>query len=286
MCDMWKGEVDEVGCFASHASVTTLEGDRTVHDLRVGDLVKSVTLGDVGVGVGVVDKVLGAGTVVWSRVIFLHDHTQRAATLELTVGEKGGVSRRHLQMTAPHLVRVRQRQQGVDIHTNTHTHDKLLPARNVRVGDRVYVADGGFVGLEEVLDVRAGKSLVRYVVTDNDNILIDGVAATVYATRAGWVETLPFRFLDRLLPGVFSLSLVKGSVRAMLESPVARWFESVVNADRSKTSESASASLLHKLHTPAPVHHQSLMGVSSVVSGVWETLISLQGVYREHVPCF
>jgi hypothetical protein len=146
--------------------------------------------------------------------------------------------------------------------------DTLLPARDVRVGDLVYVADGGFVGLEEVLDVQAGKSLVRYVVTDNDNILIDGVAATVYATRAGWVETLPFRFLDRLLPGVFSLSLVKGSVRAMLESPIARWFESVVNADRSKTSESASASLLHKLHTPAPVHHQSLMGVSSVVNAV------------------
>ena len=135
MCDMWKGEVDEIGCLASHASVTTLEGDRTVRDLRVGDLVKSVTLDDVGVGVGVGvgDKVLGAGYVVWSRVIFLHDHTQRAATLELTVGEKAGVARRHLQMTAPHLVSVRQRQQGVDTHTHTHTTRCCLRAMSALV---------------------------------------------------------------------------------------------------------------------------------------------------------
>jgi len=210
MCEMRIGDKDK-GCFASHAAVVTASRGRvTVGDLKIGDVIESAADG-------------GAG---WARVIFLHDHVEPAATLELTVGSKQGG--RHMALTGPHLIHLHQ--PGLP--------DALVPARNIKVGDSVYVVEGGAVTVDTVRDVRVSRSSVRYVVTDTDVLLVDGVVAAVYSTAAGWVETLPFRFLDLVLPGVFSMAPVKASLFTVLESPVLNAFEKLVNIVSSSSASS------------------------------------------------
>eukprot|EP00277_Geminigera_cryophila_P026913 CAMPEP_0179482766 /NCGR_PEP_ID=MMETSP0799-20121207/60177_1 /TAXON_ID=46947 /ORGANISM="Geminigera cryophila, Strain CCMP2564" /LENGTH=544 /DNA_ID=CAMNT_0021296067 /DNA_START=35 /DNA_END=1669 /DNA_ORIENTATION=- len=190
MCEMRVGDKDK-GCFASHASVATASrGEVTIGDLRVGDEVRAAA----------------DGVVVWTRVVFTHDHPQPVATLELFVGNarEGDGRERRIELTAPHLIHVLEREGGV--------------------------VEGGVVKVEMVRDVRVARSHVRYVVTDKDMLLVDGVVATVYSTAAGWVETMPFRVLDRVLPGVFGKTGVKAALMAVLESPLLHVFEKLVNS--------------------------------------------------------
>jgi hypothetical protein len=184
ICEMRKGE--NKGCFASHGRVSTQRGTVTVGDLRLGDWVESVS----------------EGNVIWSRVIFLHHHKEPAATLALTVGaQKEGEHRRmeftahrRMELTPQHLIHVRQ----------SGGCSALVPARNVKVGDMVYAVEDGVVRVQEVLAVEVRRAKVRYVVTDNDMLVVDGVVTSVYSTGAGRLETMPFHLLHRLLPGVFA----------------------------------------------------------------------------------
>ena len=220
MCEMRIG-TKEKGCFSVDAPVSAARGEVAVGDLRVGDMIKSVSDGVVG----------------WSRVVFLHDHEEPAATLALKIGGREGG--RRLELTAPHLIHV-QKAGGEG--------SMLMPARNVKVGDAVHVVEGGDIRVASVLDISVQRSMVRYVVTDNDAMLVDGVVAAVYSTGAGWLETLPFRLLDRLLPGVFGLAAVKSSLFAVLESPILNAFEKVVNT---ASAASAAFGAPPLAHTPA-----------------------------------
>jgi hypothetical protein len=176
ICEMRKG--DNKGCFASRGLVSTQRGTVTVGDLRLGDWVESVS----------------EGNVIWSRVIFLHDHQEPAATLALTVGERKEGAHRRMELTPQHLIHVRQ-SEGCSA---------LVPARNVKVGDMVYVVEDGVVRVQRVLSVEMRRAKVRYVVTDNDMLVVDGVVTSVYSTGAGRWETMPFHLLHRLFPGVFA----------------------------------------------------------------------------------
>jgi hypothetical protein len=195
------------GCFASHGHVTTARGGVTsVGDLRAGDYVSSAT-----------------DSSGWSRVLFVHDHKEPAATVELAVaaGPKGSAMRR-VEVTPQHLVQI-----------SVHGAARLVPARHVKVGDAVYIVEKGLEGrirAAPVVDVTVRRSAVRYVVTDNDLLEVDGVVSPVFSTSAGWIETLPFRFTHYLVPGVFDVAAVKASLGQVLESPALKALESLVNS--------------------------------------------------------
>mmetsp|Transcript_13353 Transcript_13353/g.31289 ORF Transcript_13353/g.31289 Transcript_13353/m.31289 type:complete len:486 (+) Transcript_13353:197-1654(+) len=71
---------------------------------------------------------------------------------------------------------------------------------------------------------------VRYVVTDaeSDLMLVNSVWAAAYSTRAGALETVPFRFLDAIAPGVLAWGPVRAALHAVLESPALAHAERVV----------------------------------------------------------
>lgn len=201
ICEMRLGDKDK-GCFASRAPVVTNRGLMTVGELRAGDMVRSAQ-----------------DDTTWSRVIFVHDHKEPAATVALML--RSGHEAQGLEVTAQHLVLVAPAAEADGA--------KLVPARQARVGDHLFVAREGHVRKAPVVDIRVGRSKVRYVVTDTDLLDVDGVVAPVYSTSAGWIETLPFRFLDRLVPGTLNLPAVKASLTAALESPILKAFETLVN---------------------------------------------------------
>jgi hypothetical protein len=45
---------------------------------------------------------------------------------------------------------------------------------------------------------------VRYLLTESNNLLINGVASFTFSTRAGWLETLPFRILYSVSPWILT----------------------------------------------------------------------------------
>lgn len=201
ICEMRLGDKDK-GCFASQAPVLTRRGLVTVGDLRAGDFFRSAK-----------------DDTTWSRVIFVHDHKEPAATVALMLGS--GQEAQGLEVTAQHLVLVEPVAQADGA--------KLVPAREARVGDNLFIAREGEIRKAPVVDIRVGRSKVRYVVTDTDLLDVDGIVAPVYSTSAGWIETLPFRFLDRLMPGTLNVPAVKASLSAALESPILKAFETLVN---------------------------------------------------------
>jgi len=228
MCEMRIGDKDK-GCFASHGHVSTARGTVPVGDLRLGDWVESVA----------------DGQVAWARVLFLHDHQEVAATLALTVDALKGGGHRRMELTAPHLIHVR-RPGG---------RSALVPARNIKVGDLVYAVEDGVVGERAVRAVEASRAKVRYVVTENDLLVVDGVVASVYSTGAGRWETLPFHLLHRLLPGVFGLRYCVVPVCCSLVSVAPR----VCACVRTPTCTASDTAYLahairHKCHTSSIMH--------------------------------
>lgn len=83
---------------------------------------------------------------------------------------------------------------------------------------------------QTVTAVSKAASKVRYVVTSADTIVVNGVVASVYSTGANSVETLPFHLLNKLAKGVLQWGPVAASLEVILEAPVLRAFEAVVNA--------------------------------------------------------
>ena len=86
---------------------------------------------------------------------------------------------------------------------------RIITAGEVRVGDRILVSAGvldlGGLKLEPARITRAavGESVVKYIVTDSDSLIVDGVLSLPFSTRAGRIETLPFLLLDRMWHGAF-----------------------------------------------------------------------------------
>merc|ERR1712216_206054 len=85
-------------------------------------------------------------------------------------------------------------------------------------------------GVDVVTKVTKSMSEVRYVITSDDNLVVNGVVAPVYSTSANSLETLPFRLLHKVAPGALQWEPIAAALEVILESPVLRAVESLVNA--------------------------------------------------------
>jgi len=189
------------GCFAQDAKVE-VQG-------------RVMPLGQVAVG----DRVLAAaasGAAVESRVIFVHDHVEASPTLRISYGSE------IMELTPDHLVPLVSKECGDSYCTDA----KLVASKHVKVGDKLYVSS---VGPREVTAVTRAHSKVRYVLTEHDTLVVNGVVASVYSTAAGSLETLPFRLFDRLFAGGLQWAPIAAAMQIILESPLLRSFETVVN---------------------------------------------------------
>ena len=63
---------------------------------------------------------------------------------------------------------------------------------------------------------------MRYVLTEAENIGVDGVVASVHSTAAGSLETAPFRFVDYMWKGALQSKPIAAALFAVLESPALR----------------------------------------------------------------
>jgi len=210
------------GCFAHAAEVYTKDrGPVQISELTVGDKVLAAT---------------AEGSVVSSEVIFMHDHKDSSTTVRVEVA--GNV----MELTPAHMVATYTPACAGAYCAAA----KLLPAREVRVGDRIYVADGDSTAVKAVTGVSSAVSKVRYVVTADDTIVVNGVVAPVYSTAAKGLETLPFHMLHAALPGVLQWTPVATALEQILESPALRFFESLVNLSALKTKYAVSSAAAAK----------------------------------------
>jgi len=67
-------------------------------------------------------------------------------------------------------------------------------------------------------------------VTANDKLVVNEVLSLDYSTRAGSLETLPFRLLYTHLPSLLTHPAAAASIHAVLESPLLKAFEGFVNS--------------------------------------------------------
>jgi hypothetical protein len=55
--------------------------------------------------------------------------------------------------------------------------------------------------LQEVTGIKMSQAKVRYILTEHDTLVVNGVVASVYSTAARSWETLPFRVFDSIFAG-------------------------------------------------------------------------------------
>jgi len=105
-------------------------------------------------------------------------------------------------------------------------------------------------GRKTVTAVTKAVSKVRYVVTSDDTIVVNGVVASVYSTGANSVETLPFHVLHKFAKGALQWGPIAASLEVILEAPILRAFEALVNAVAGIKAPKASAPASRFLATP------------------------------------
>jgi len=194
-----------LGCFALDAMVGVEgRGAVAVADIAAGD--KIVATGP-------------DGSPEYSRVVFTHAHVDAMPTVRLAVA--GDV----MELTEAHQVPVYTEECGSSYCAAA----KLVKARQVAAGDRLYVSDGERSTAQTVLTTSAGTAHVKYIVTEAGNLVVNGVVASVFSTMAKHLETLPFYTLDSLFPGIFEWSPVKAALYSVLESPALQRAELVVD---------------------------------------------------------
>lgn len=194
------------GCFASSAQVVEqARGPISVSQLKVGDYVEAAGPG---------------GARAFSRVYFMHEHRDVFPTVKIqhAAGE--------LELTANHALFAFSEQCGDRFCAAA----PLMPAKSVRTGDRVYVAGPEGLTAQVVSAVVPGTSRVHYVLTEADNLVVGGVLASVLSTAAGALESLPFFLLDRLLPGILQTPAVAAALATVLESPLLRGAEALIDS--------------------------------------------------------
>lgn len=96
----------------------------------------------------------------------------------------------------------------------------------------------------EVTGVQAGAEVVKYVLTENNKMIVEGLVAPVESTMAGSLELLPFHFLNHLQ--VLGLTSVGAALYAIFESPLLSNLEVMLDT-----------ALLLPLHKPSG-HHSRL----------------------------
>jgi len=82
----------------------------------------------------------------------------------------------------------------------------MVPAGLVKAGDRVWVADE--LGPVEVESVSAkGAEDVVWVLVEGEQLVVNGIIASVWSSAAKALETLPFRFLHAIAPPLLQVGL-------------------------------------------------------------------------------
>jgi len=195
-----------LGCFALEGTVDVEgKGEVRLAALEAGDRVAAAQQD---------------GSLVYSRVLFTHEHVDAMQTVKLAVGDDA------LELTAAHQVPLHTEACGERYCPAA----KLVKAASVRPGDRLYVSDGTHSSAKIVTDTTAGRSHVKYIVTEAGNLVVNGVVASVFSTSAAFWETLPFELLDSLFQGLLQWAPVKAALFAVLESPALQAAESVIDA--------------------------------------------------------
>eukprot|EP00960_Hanusia_phi_P044375 756605-Hanusia_phi.AAC.6 len=193
------------GCFAQDSVVSMADGSaKLLKEVSVGETVMSAS---------------SEGNIVESRVIFVHDHKEASATVRISHDEDT------MELTTEHMVPMHTEVCGKSYCDDA----ELIAAKNVKVGDKIYIAKDYTSHVVTVKAVSRAISMVRYVLTENDSIVINGVVASVYSTAAKTLETLPFRMVDKLVKGVLQWGPVASSLGVILESPALRNFEFALN---------------------------------------------------------
>jgi hypothetical protein len=81
-----------------------------------------------------------------------------------------------------------------------------------------------------VTHITHGNALVRYIVTTHDTLVVDNILSVDFSTSVGALETLPFRLLHAVCPSVLSHPAVASALSSVLESPLLKAAESVINS--------------------------------------------------------
>eukprot|EP00960_Hanusia_phi_P044374 756605-Hanusia_phi.AAC.5 len=211
------------GCFAEDSEVIP----------DVLECVELTSCGSMAISqVQIGDKVLSAdafGAPQHSRVIFKHDHKDVSSVVSISYETKS------LRLTPSHLIPKYSEECGDNF---CHLAGNV-PASTIRAGDRIYVHSGDRFEAKArcsisrlllvVTAVSKSAAKVRYLLTENDRIVVDGMVASVFSTAAEKLETMPFHLLDRFLPGLLQSQAVASTLETILESPILQGFETLVN---------------------------------------------------------
>lgn len=130
---------------------------------------------------------------------------------------------------------------------------ELRKAGDIKVGDLIMAMPAGAktAVAVAVTAVLARTDEVKYVLTENDFILVDGVMGPTQSTMAGWLELVPFKALDRM--HVLALASVRAALYDILESPLLSSLEALLDAALS----------LPKHTLRAPMHAEPFVSVSA-----------------------
>lgn len=217
-------------CFAADApvSVAGRAAPVRVGDVRVGDMVEAAG---------------PAGERVFSRVYYVHDHPAAAPVLSLAHAQGA------LELSPTHSLPVYTESCGESYCASA----RLAMAKDVRVGDRVYVSAPDGFRAQAVRAISSRQSGVRYLLTEAGTVVAGGAVASVVSTAAGPMEVLPFRLLDWAWPGVLQLPPVAAAMAAVLESPALKAAEfAMMRASEAGAGKLDAPPLLDALLLAAP----------------------------------
>ena len=215
------------GCFATDALVEAQgKGLIEVAQVATGDKIAAVSKD---------------GSLVYSRVVFTHEHANAMQTVKLSAGGDA------MELTAAHQVPVFTEECGASYCAAA----TLVKAQHVQVGDRLYVSGEGHSRVATVTAIAKGQAQVKYIVTEAGNLVVNGVVASVFSTLAKHMETLPFYMLDSLFPGIFEWAPVKAALYSVLESPALSGAEHLVDMWVSFKAPAASRHRVAMGLTPA-----------------------------------
>jgi hypothetical protein len=166
-------------CFRPHAKATMLSGqDVKLEDLKLGDQVLAVENG----------KII-------STTILCVIHMKKHVWTNFVIIKVQGTQ---LEVTPDHYIYIKGK--------TTHWSDRhIIPAREAQAGQLTWVQRGKHLKLETILDVNQTMLQgVGNVMTENGNIIVDGLAASVYTDMAGSEDAMhQFAALARIIYRIY-----------------------------------------------------------------------------------
>jgi len=210
------------GCFAASSMVSARgRGAVPLSEVHAGDEIMSV--GATGEG-------------EWSRVVYAYTHVKDSPTVKLSWMQGGSEEGGTIELTGWHPLPVYTDSCGARYCGSA----RNAAAMDVRAGDRIYTLGGG--GVATVSKVERGSTQVRYLLTSNSMMVVQGVVGAAYSTMAGSLETLPFLILSYFSPAALSSAPVEAALSAILESPALKAFEAAIHGLASANAKPVSAS--------------------------------------------